>query len=215
MKISKVSKAFIWPVLATHAHAVLSDFHKALTRYSIDILEGNTQPLERTIAQISDPTSSQYGQYLSREEAFALIQPVESTVGKMKRWLRDLRIRRYEVVPFDTDAVESSFQNQVKSGTVELDCTSQMTPECLRKLYRMGDYAADPQQNTLLGIIGFNVSPSPISLLAVVNSVLAIGTIQRARLISSKIRTRSCWDLVFHRVCKWWKGCSEQYQPFR
>lgn len=200
MKVSILFHTLLLQLLSGNAHALPQDLHMPLSRFSIAVLAGDEELLDQTIAQISDPSSPLYGQYLSKDDALSLLKPQDGTVSEVKRWLRDMGIHNHEIetdghmlhvrtlnqldvtrleippglkhnaVLFERDdavrrteprGVDGSRQAPATTGQQpSTDCNSQMTPECLQTLYHMGDYQADPTQNTILGIIGFNVGVS-------------------------------------------------------
>ncbi|KAL3963246.1 hypothetical protein ACCO45_000250 [Purpureocillium lilacinum] len=53
--------------------------------------------LESTLADLSDPDGEKYGRFLSREEARALLQPRQSSVDAVKRWLAEAGVPEEDV----------------------------------------------------------------------------------------------------------------------
>ncbi|KAK4068799.1 uncharacterized protein Triagg1_7159 [Trichoderma aggressivum f. europaeum] len=54
---------------------------------SIALQPDGRQLLEKTLHQVSDPSSPQYGKYLSREDAKALLRPRQGSTDTIKKWL--------------------------------------------------------------------------------------------------------------------------------
>ncbi|NP_001084555.1 tripeptidyl peptidase I L homeolog precursor [Xenopus laevis] len=54
--------------------------------------------LEQLVGRVSDPDSSQYGQFLSLEELSALVQPSSETLGTVRMWLEKYGIQECETI---------------------------------------------------------------------------------------------------------------------
>lgn len=107
--------------------------------------------IDTAVTDISDPTSGRYGQFLSLDEAIALLPRDEqpsfrqrSTVEK--RWRGSVNDHR------------------IKRADVPVNCSLSMTPECMRQLYHMGDAKASKSQKTIFGLIGFTNASVSLSI---------------------------------------------------
>lgn len=223
------------PVLVNTLAHQGSNLSIGLSMKSIDLITlrfglppQNSQLLERTLRQLSDPRHDQYRRYLSREEAELLLHPDPTAVQHIQRWISknvtpatsrirgpflEVKITVHEAetlfsrklyaliqkgrdtVQLSTESIPDNLRNYVNTiqawicssnppfeSTVEeandsnvnavddskeytnIDnnsinletCAENMTPTCLRNLYRVGNASADPTQKTLYAIVGFN-----------------------------------------------------------
>lgn len=70
--------------------AVLSLAHPtARARLTISLVPADATLLPRTVHAVSDPTHPQYGAYLEREAALALLAPSPAALAAVTAWLRD------------------------------------------------------------------------------------------------------------------------------
>ncbi|KAM0347751.1 hypothetical protein ACHAPU_004766 [Fusarium lateritium] len=65
--------------------------------FSIGLEPEDSQLLDRTIYEVSDPDRATYGQYLSRESAKALLNPSLEATRSVKRWLSDAGVPEHHV----------------------------------------------------------------------------------------------------------------------
>jgi hypothetical protein len=77
-----------------------------------------------------------------------MIQPT-TVFGLSKPQAR--RVFKVEDSPLQLDQLEHSVQNLNSSSR----CAAVMIPACLRVLYAIGNYSADPTVNTIFGVSGF------------------------------------------------------------
>ncbi|KAF5001862.1 hypothetical protein FGRMN_709 [Fusarium graminum] len=68
-----------------------------LVDFSIGLEPEDSQLLDRTIYEVSDPDRATYGQYLSRESAKALLSPSLEATRSVKRWLFDAGVPEQHV----------------------------------------------------------------------------------------------------------------------
>ncbi|KAK0387320.1 hypothetical protein NLU13_5633 [Sarocladium strictum] len=68
-----------------------------LVKLSFGLAPADPTLLDRTLSEVSDPTSSSYGKHLTREEAQALVAPRPDSADTVKRWLTDLGVRQDRV----------------------------------------------------------------------------------------------------------------------
>ncbi|KAF5662210.1 tripeptidyl-peptidase I [Fusarium heterosporum] len=68
-----------------------------LVDFSIGLEPKDSQLLDRTIYEVSDPDRATYGQYLSRESAKALLSPSLEATRSVKRWLSDAGVPEHYV----------------------------------------------------------------------------------------------------------------------
>ncbi|KAF3073462.1 Tripeptidyl-peptidase sed2 [Trichoderma lentiforme] len=200
------------PALVTREEVQQAKFAKV----AIALQPDGRELLEQTLHQVSDPSSKQYGKYLSGEEAKALLRPRQVSTDTVKGWLLGAGIAAADIVsdgqfihaeikveqaqsllgsgynstlgsqtipvsslpeevgthvttiqyapipvsatyPIDNLPVASPDpkQNQTEIPVDLKECNSTITPGCLRKLYHVGDYRAQPETSSLFGIVGF------------------------------------------------------------
>lgn len=98
--------------------------------------------IDAALTDVSDPTSDQYGRFLSLDEAIELL-PQDEQPSPALRSSVETRWR-------------ASFSGPVVKRTdAPVNCNVSMTPDCMRQLYHMGDAKASKSQQTIFGVIGF------------------------------------------------------------
>ncbi|KAG8418402.1 hypothetical protein J3458_005820 [Metarhizium acridum] len=68
-----------------------------LIRLSIALESQGRDVFERTLQEVSDPTHARYGQYLSRDEAVALVRPRSRSVAAVRKWLLSENVTQDQV----------------------------------------------------------------------------------------------------------------------
>ncbi|PNP57638.1 hypothetical protein THARTR1_02636 [Trichoderma harzianum] len=192
---------------------------------SIALQPGGRELLEKTLHQVSDPSSPKYGHYLGREEAKALLRPRQISTDTIKGWLSKAGIAADDI---ETDGqfihariktqqakslLGSGYNSTLGSQTIPVSslpeevgtqvttiqyapinlppafpldnlpiggpdpqseipddlevCKSAITPGCLRKLYHVGDYRANPEAKNLFGVAGFQNQSAQFDQLSV------------------------------------------------
>lgn len=208
------------PALVTREEVQQAKFAKV----AIALQPDGRELLEQTLHQVSDPSSKQYGKYLSGKEAKALLRPRQVSTDTVRGWLLKAGISTADIesdgqfihaeikveqaqsllgpgynstlgsqtipvsslpeevgthvttIQYAPIPVQATYpidnlpvagpdpkQNQTEIPVDLEACNSTITPGCLRKLYHVGDYRAQPETSSLFGIVGF-VEVSHISL---------------------------------------------------
>ena len=101
---------------------------------------------------------------LKRDGGGSLVPSQENLPPLVRRYIQTLQLKTHherfnvhENVVKQTQPGNMSPPQKIREVKLDLDhCKVELTPTCLREIYRIGDTYADPALNTKFGVVGFD-----------------------------------------------------------
>lgn len=128
--------------------------------FTVAVQETNQDEIKRIVDRVSDPKSSDYGQYLSSSEVLELTQPNKEDMDVVLQWLHQIQGVSYQVTNGRNVRVTAS----VKAAETLLQTTfrSLYSEKTQQRLLRASDYTIPDKVNEAIGaIFGLHGMPLP------------------------------------------------------